>query len=110
MVFLASDDTRWVPPNGIGHLGLGLLGVALAWPVSGIPIYYWRWRLRQIIEADDIADVLLALATQGKKLDLDDADLIGAALHQGVHTMTATEYGPSKQCCGASAAPSDYRR
>lgn len=23
----------------------GILGAALAWPVSGIPIYYWRYRL-----------------------------------------------------------------
>ena len=24
------------------------IGIVLAWFVSGIPIYYWRWRIRQL--------------------------------------------------------------
>jgi hypothetical protein len=41
-----------------GPFGL-LLGAALAWPVSGIPAYYWRWRFKQIAEAARTEDTRL---------------------------------------------------
>lgn len=36
-------------PNAFGLILIGLAGAALAWPVAGIPAYYWRWRLRQML-------------------------------------------------------------
>lgn len=35
------------PEASHGWVGL-LLGAALAWPVAGIPIYYWRHEIRKI--------------------------------------------------------------
>jgi hypothetical protein len=33
--------------NDYGHgAAILLIGVCLAWPVSGLPVYYWRHRLR----------------------------------------------------------------
>lgn len=29
---------------------VGLIGAALAWPVAGLPVYYWRHRIRQLVE------------------------------------------------------------
>lgn len=35
--------------NAFGLILFGLLGAALAWPIAGLPVYYWRWRLRQML-------------------------------------------------------------
>jgi hypothetical protein len=41
---LLADTAK--PPNPASGIFGAILGAALAWPVSGIPIYYWRWRIK----------------------------------------------------------------
>ncbi len=42
-----------VAGSPVPQLALGLTGIVAAWFVAGIPIYYWRWQLRQLIEAEE---------------------------------------------------------
>ena len=43
---LLADTAK--PPNPASAIFGAILGGALAWPVSGIPIYYWRHKIRAL--------------------------------------------------------------
>lgn len=35
------DQSSW--------LVLGIIGAGLAWPLAGLPVYFWRWRIQQMM-------------------------------------------------------------
>ena len=43
---LLADTAK--PSNPASGIFGAIVGAVLAWPVSGIPIYYWRWRIKEL--------------------------------------------------------------